>query len=116
MENDPTIPKLEASSVTLERDLEEASEQRDGDDESFVNIDRENLNDKSRSPSLDKMSTSTRSTVDIMIQSKYAQVPRSMKTYFISNHIVFVSFMTHHDDEMFEIAGCLSGNGRSLPK
>ena len=73
MENDPTTPKLEASTMSIVKDLEEATTSFDG--ESFVNVE-ESISDAASvasgksSTDFEKIDKSN----DPMSQSKYAQV------------------------------------------
>ena len=71
MENNPTTPSLESSTLNLEKDLEDATEESL---ESFVIAEEEpGLESKSPTPpDLEKLEET--SAQDVMTQSKYAQV------------------------------------------
>ena len=69
MENDPTTPKLESSTITMEKDLEEAAINQE--EESFVITEKfSNEDTDSIAVEIEKLETPK----DLMTQSKYAQV------------------------------------------
>lgn len=73
MENDPSTPKLESSTRTMEADLVEASvNASSSDDESFVLAE----------PSIPPESNGNSMKSSVMTQSKYAQVISEKRHHF----------------------------------
>ena len=70
MENNPTTPSLESSTLNLEKDLEDAT---DESMESFV-IAEEEPSLESKSPTPPDLEKIEEPIQDVMTQSKYAQV------------------------------------------
>ena len=76
MENDPKSPTLETSTITMEKDLEDAVNYSLSDNESFVITEGPELDSSSKgrgssTPDIERLSLSGYSE---MTQSKYAQV------------------------------------------